>query len=124
MQKKILLVEDKILVAMMLAKKIEARGYQIIGPAVNAREAIDLALAEPPDLLFMDITLAGEMDGIEAAAHIYRKKPLPVIFFTGAHLDEGLMQRMAVIPGARFFDKLGEFDTVLEAIDQAINLGA
>jgi CheY-like chemotaxis protein len=120
MKGRVLLVEDEILVALMVKKKIEAAGYEVVGPAVTASEAITLAASARPDLLFMDVSLPGAMDGVEAATVICQEKRVPVLFFTGTPHDEQLRIRLAPIPGARVFDKLGDFTEVLKTVDQVL----
>jgi CheY-like chemotaxis protein len=58
-------------------------GYRVIG-ARNGREAVELVLADPPDLILMDIFMP-EFDGIEATQEIKtnpRFSHIPVIAFT------------------------------------------
>ncbi len=56
---------------------------KIVGEGKEAIKQID---AFNPDLILMDITLNGKMDGIEASKHILKKKDIPIIFIT-AHED-------------------------------------
>lgn len=88
----ILIVEDEVIVAADLANKVSQMGYQVIGSTTRGEEAIVLARQERPDLVLMDICLAGEMDGVEAAEHIRRECGLPIIFLT-AHSDHPTLQR-------------------------------
>ena len=45
-------------------------GYDVLGTASRASDAVSQVLELMPDLVLMDINLKGEMDGIEAAARI------------------------------------------------------
>jgi DNA-binding response OmpR family regulator len=58
----------------------------------SAQEAIFAAEENRPDLVLMDITLAGQIDGVAAAAAIRGSLNLPVVFLT-AHSDEPTMKR-------------------------------
>ncbi|HLP45428.1 MAG TPA: response regulator, partial [Candidatus Kapabacteria bacterium] len=65
--KKILVVEDEGVLAMGVQKKITTLGYTVTGIALSGEEAINMAAEQEPDLVLMDIKLAGKMDGVEAA---------------------------------------------------------
>lgn len=87
-----LVVEDEAIVAADLASKLARLGYRISGTTALAEEAVELAREHRPDLILMDIHLAGEMDGIEAAEVIRREYDVPVIFLT-AHSDRATLER-------------------------------
>ena len=80
---RILIVEDDELVAIFIQLKLELFGYQTVGQTSRGEEAIELAAQLRPDLILMDIQLAGEMDGITAAEEIRSQLTLPVVFLTG-----------------------------------------
>ena len=88
----ILIVEDEAIVAADLAGTLERLGYEICGTTGLAEEAIRLARERRPDLVLMDIHLAGAMDGVEAAGVIHRELDLPVVFLT-AHSDHATLER-------------------------------
>lgn len=120
MSAKILIVEDEILVGLMLKKKIEASGYQVCELATTGDEAVAIAAACKPDVLFMDVSLPGDCDGVEAALRIRSMQNLPVVFFTGNHLDENLIRRSEQIRPVAILDKMGPFSAVLKAVEQAL----
>jgi hypothetical protein len=78
----ILIVEDEAIVAADLARKLEQLGYRIAGPVARGEDALDLARRNRPDLVLMDIRLAGALDGIAAADTVRRELNLPVVFLT------------------------------------------
>ena len=88
----ILIVEDEAIVAADLCGKIRQLGYTVSGTTDRGEEAIDYAREQRPDLVLMDIRLAGTMDGVEAAEIIHREFNLPVIFLT-AHSDSATLDR-------------------------------
>ena len=63
----------------------------VIGIVASGEEAIELTATEKPDLVLMDITLEGEMDGVEAAWKIRDDFGIPVIFVT-AHGDKAIYE--------------------------------
>ena len=80
---KILLVEDNEMNRDMLSRRLERRGYEI-AIAVDGREGVDMAGAEKPDLILMDMSLP-VMDGWEATRQIKAQdslKHIPIIALT------------------------------------------
>ena len=88
----ILIVEDEKIIALDLQRRLERFGYSVVGMASDGAEAIALAKERSPDIILMDIMLAGGMDGIEAAKHIRAQLGIPVIFLT-AYTDEKTLER-------------------------------
>ena len=66
----ILIVEDEAIVAEDLASKIYKYSLRVAGITATGEEAIELARQHLPELVLMDIRLAGAMDGIVAAQQI------------------------------------------------------
>ena len=62
---KILLVEDNEMNRDMLSRRLERKGYQIV-LAVDGQSGVELAQAEVPDLILMDMSLP-VFDGWEAS---------------------------------------------------------
>ncbi|BCL37466.1 ATP-binding protein [Nostoc sp. MS1] len=91
-QVKILVVEDEVIVARTIASQLNQLGYTVVGTASSGRVAIAKALETKPDLVFMDIILKGEMDGITTASYIREHLDIPVIFLT-AYGDDNTLQR-------------------------------
>jgi len=89
-----LIVEDEIVIAMDLEAQMRKLGFDVCGVTSNAREALSLAMEDPPDLAIMDIYLNGTRDGIEVARQIRSLFATPVIFITAYGDDDGLMERI------------------------------
>ncbi|MBN2051458.1 MAG: response regulator [Spirochaetales bacterium] len=94
----ILLVEDEVIPAMDLKKRLSDYGYTVSGHAVTGEQAVSLAESLDVDLILMDIKLKGDMDGVEAARIIREKAEVPIIFLT-AYSDKNTLQRsMSIAP--------------------------
>ena len=91
----ILIVEDETIVAEDLAKKLRRLTYTVAGVTGSGEEALTLARDLRPSLVLMDIRLAGDMDGIEAAERIRREFDLPVVYLT-ASSDRATIQRAKI----------------------------
>ncbi len=88
----ILIVEDEAISALYLKNLLTRLKYQVLDIVASGENAVTRAGDLKPDLVLMDIRLAGEMDGIQAADIIHSNHDIPVVFLT-AHLDEDSMRR-------------------------------
>jgi DNA-binding NarL/FixJ family response regulator len=84
---RILVVEDDFLIAL----QTEA-GFHVVGTATTAEESIALAREQRPALAVMDIRIASERDGIDAAGELFRELGIRCIFAT-AHDDRHTRER-------------------------------
>lgn len=89
---RVLIVEDERIISLDLNRRLERAGYEVLGTVATGAEAIEEALRLLPDIVLMDVRLAGDIDGIDAATEIRKKAPIPVIFLT-AYADEETIQR-------------------------------
>ncbi|WP_135606736.1 response regulator [Methanococcoides sp. NM1] len=80
--KKIVVVEDELIVGMMIKLKLEKMGYSVTGFASKGKDAISMVGEVHPDLILMDIRLKGGMDGIETAMKIRELYSIPIVFIT------------------------------------------
>jgi len=65
--RRVLITEDNWLVAGEWQAALEDAGYEVVGLASSAQEALEICSRETPDLILMDIRLLGDRDGVEAA---------------------------------------------------------
>lgn len=92
---RVLVVEDETIVAMDIRHRLTKMGYTIVGEAETGEDAVRLAGEVMPDIVLMDIMLAGEMDGVQAAEQIHSSFGLPVVYLS-AYTDEETLQRAKV----------------------------
>lgn len=83
-EKRILIVEDEALIVMELEDRLKRLGYSNISTAFSGEDAVKIAGESQPHLIFMDIVLSGEMDGLEASKVICTRLNIPVIYITGS----------------------------------------
>ena len=81
----ILLVEDETLLAETLGYNLEREGYTVT-IAADGITGLDLALANPPDLLILDVMLP-RLDGFSVCRILRRETTLPIMLLT-ARQDE------------------------------------
>ncbi|MGD8428701.1 MAG: response regulator, partial [Balneolaceae bacterium] len=81
---RVLIVEDDMLLSMVEERLIKKLGFDVVGKVTKAVDAIDKNNELEPDVIIMDISLKGEMDGIEAMELIREKSDVPVIYLSGS----------------------------------------
>ncbi|MBL8771438.1 MAG: PAS domain S-box protein [Phenylobacterium sp.] len=81
---RILLVEDNPEVADVAARMLEELGHEVRLTGSGAAGLQALETGEPIDLVFSDIVMAGEIDGLDMARRLRHARPgLPVLLATG-----------------------------------------
>jgi CheY-like chemotaxis protein len=95
---RILIVEDEAITVLALKRELSSLGYEVAGTAGTTAEALEAVELHKPNLVLMDITLAGAVNGIVAAVAMRGNFHVPVVFLT-AHADDRTMER-AVGAGA------------------------
>lgn len=91
----ILIVEDELVVAADLRHYLTGLGYNVSEPIPSGEAAVERVKQSPPDLILMDIKLAGPMDGIAAAEQIHAHFEIPVIYLT-AYADDANLRRASL----------------------------
>ncbi|WP_420457749.1 response regulator [Neolewinella sp.] len=69
---RILIVEDAPIIAADLQDRLEQLGYTVVGSLATGEAALQWARQSPPDLILMDVQLAGPLDGVETAMRALR----------------------------------------------------
>jgi len=86
MAKRIMIVEDDVLLAMDLAERLERFGFEILGPCMTCKSALSLFGAQPCDAAVLDINLGHETS--EAVAVSLHAKGVPFVVASGYSLDQ------------------------------------
>jgi PAS domain S-box-containing protein len=92
---RILVVEDESIVAKDIQNTLIKLGYEVPATASSAASAYEKLEQVLPDLVFLDIKLKGEEDGIHIAGHIKERYNIPVIFLT-SYVDQETLDRAKV----------------------------
>src|SRR5690606_29841537 len=87
---RILIAEDETIIAIDLKTTLQKIGYIVPEIANSGEKVIEFLDREKPDLILMDISLAGNLDGIETAEIISQKYDLPVVYLTALTNNETL----------------------------------
>ncbi len=115
---KLMIVEDEFIIADDLEAGVESIGHVVCANVTSAEEALEQAAQEPPDIVLMDIRLAGEMDGIEAAELFRSRWETPVIFIT-AHANQAGLERAKLTLPFGYLLKPIDFQTLRVTIEMA-----
>ena len=78
--KRILVVEDDEIAGEIIARMLVHLGYTPIAVVRSGEEGIRCAKTDVPDLVLMDVVLAGALSGIQAAREIATTLMLPTVF--------------------------------------------
>src|SRR4029453_13017642 len=80
----LMVVEDSERLRLALGEGLEATGaVRVLHSTASGEDAISLALQTIPDVVLMDVGLAGELNGIAAAVALRRELPrLPVVLYS------------------------------------------
>ncbi len=89
---KIVICEDEHIVSLDIKRSLIGFGYEVVASYSTGEAAVEGCAHLKADLILMDIRLAGKMDGIEAARHIYDTYDIPVILLS-AYADEETVNR-------------------------------
>ncbi|RZL29113.1 MAG: response regulator [Sphingomonas sp.] len=89
-QPPLLIVEDEMFIRMIAADALEDRGFSII-EASDAREALEILERSEIALIFTDINMPGDLDGLDLAAEVAKRWPHIEIIVTsgGVRLGSG-----------------------------------
>ena len=87
----ILVVEDEAIVAKNIQSELQSMGYAVPAIASSGEEALQKTAETHPDLVLMDISLKGGMDGVETSGRILERFDVPVVYLT-AYADEHTLQ--------------------------------
>lgn len=83
MEKKILIIEDDLILSLSLEMMLKRIGFTHIEKVETGEEALDLIQSFTPDLLLVDIQLGTGITGIETVKIIQQKIPVPALYITG-----------------------------------------
>ena len=101
---RVLVVEDEFFISLDTKALLQSMGHTVVAIAVSADQAVRLAGQEKPDVVLMDIRLAGTRDGIDAAEEIRSRFGVSSIFVT-ANSDPQTRRRAQAVQTLDFLEK-------------------
>ena len=120
MKKQILIIEDEALIAEDIRTMVEELGYHAIRTISRSDSAIDYLSFHTPDLVLCDINIKGELDGIEVAQKIRKKKQVPFVYLTSLSDSETISRASTTMPYGYIIKPFDEHD-IHSAIEIALS---
>lgn len=105
---KVLIVEDEPLIADDIADRLEKHGYQVVGIADEAEEALQIIEKTHPHIALLDINIEGSVDGIELATRL----KIPFIFLTSYYDQQTLNRAKLTNPSGYIVKPFNERDLI------------
>jgi CheY-like chemotaxis protein len=103
--KRVMIVEDEALIALLFQRDLARRGYTIVGVFSSGEAALEFwAGGARADIVLMDIQLDGDLDGIQTAITLQAMASFYLIYMTGYGNEEIKSRAMETKPAA-FFEK-------------------
>ncbi|MGM9511219.1 LytR/AlgR family response regulator transcription factor [Larkinella sp. GY13] len=117
---KIGVVEDELVIARTILNTLDELGYSHCGPAITYTEALEMLEHDKPDLVLLDIQLAGRKDGIDVAQKLNEADPVPFIFLT-ANSDADTIDRAKKVKPHAYIVKPFTKEELFAAIEIAFS---
>ena len=117
---RVLIVEDDLLLSMVEERLIQNLGYSVVGKAEKGSEAVSKVAELNPDIVIMDISLKGEIDGVETMQKIRENSNVPVIYLSGS-ADRYHYERAKKTGFAEFLEKPVTSGDLEEPLHEALN---
>jgi DNA-binding response OmpR family regulator len=87
----VLVVEDDPMFSAWVSHALSANGVDVCGTAATIAEAMSLARSAEPDLCLVDIGLAGQESGFDAACELIGLLGMPVVLMSGHRHEESVL---------------------------------
>ena len=117
----IMIVEDEVIIYYDLSARLESMGYRVLSPEISAEAALARMERETPDLVLMDIALAGKLDGLEAARLIRERWGIPVVI-ASAHSDTQRLEQAKLSEPYGYILKPFRDKDVRVTVEMALNM--
>jgi CheY-like chemotaxis protein len=90
---KILVVEDDAIISELIMWRLKDLGYANCKFVSSGEEAVEEARLMSPDLILMDVTLDGDLDGIDAIKEIKKFMPGVPFVYLSSHMENDIIER-------------------------------
>jgi CheY-like chemotaxis protein len=120
LERSVLVVEDNFLAALLIELTLKEAGYRVIATVRTGEQAIEYAVEHHPELVVMDVNLAGVLDGVQAAERIRLVAGSDVLFQT-AYSDRDTISRIDRVPNVGRLTKPLDPAKLLAHVEQAFD---
>ena len=115
----ILIIEDNPLEARFFKQVLQRAGYDVLGPASCAEEALRIAKMVSPTFILADISIEGQMDGIEVSQIIADQSGAGILYLSG-HSELGIVERAKITEPYGYLVKPVEHQELTAAVSMAL----
>ena len=119
--KKVLIVDDAAFIRMMIKDAVK-NDFEIVGEAKTAEESIDMYRDLKPDVVTMDISLAGEMSGIDALEKIRAENSSAAVVMVSSMGEEEYIKRSIDLGAAEFIVKPFSKEALLATLKNLLGM--
>lgn len=120
MKKRILVVDDEVIIADDLCSALDKLGYEALEPALSYKQAIEVLNSESVDLVILDINLGGRKTGMDVAEYIQEQLDIPFIYLS-SHTDTKTLELAKNTMPYAYLVKPYSAADVMTAIEIAFN---
>ncbi len=118
---RVLLVDDHEMVRIGVSAYLQIQSdIEVVGEAVNGREAVEKALSLRPDIILMDMVMP-EMNGAEASAAIIKQWPAAKIIIVTSFLDDDKVYPALEAGAVSYILKTSNAKRIVDAIRETYN---
>lgn len=111
-----MIVEDESILAMFVELRLKKKGFSVLEPVATGEDAIATAQESKPDVIIMDIRLAGDIDGIQASKEICKTYRCNIVFTTG-YSDDNLKEKALSLKPLAYLVKPYEINELISLIE-------
>lgn len=117
--RKVLIVEDDLMIADMTDDVLVAHGYEVCGIARTLAQGVALGRYHEPELAIIDVRLADGDSGIQVARQLSAFNRLAILYVTGnaSSIMAGAVGHGCLLKPYRFADLLRSLEIVVELND-------
>tara|TARA_R110000850_G_scaffold80785_6_gene173399 strand:+ start:12828 stop:13253 length:426 start_codon:yes stop_codon:yes gene_type:complete len=113
---RILIVEDELLIALDAEMALQDAGHDIVGTATTEEQTVKMALSQKPELMIVDLRLAGGGCGRAAVQRIRETLDVDVIFASG-NLDPTMRTRLEKLKPIAMLSKPYGSDELVRTVE-------
>ncbi|HDQ44920.1 MAG TPA: response regulator [bacterium] len=118
----ILLVEDEAITVMALRIELRQAGFNVLRSVATGEDAVGSLEDAVPDVILMDMRLAGRLTGMDTAVLIREKHPIPIVFMTG-YPDAALLEKAKRMDSVGYVVKPVSASSIKAAVEGVLGSG-
>lgn len=112
--RRVLVVEDESIIAMLIEDMLEELGAEVVGPVASTKAALQAIEDQSPDVATLDISLVGHR--AYRAAEELRARSIPFVFVTGYGVRDDCPENLSAALWLKKPFTLDQLATALEVV--------